>query len=436
MKKNDILKSVEIIDYTFMGLGVAKLNNFSIFVQYAKVGEIVDIEITKVEKRFAYAKLINKQLSEVKCEHYYDCGSCDLMHLNYLTQVELKQNTLKNLMKKQLIQHQLEPFVKSDVEFGYRNKIAMSIQFFEGKLHIGYYGSNSHKFTNINNCLMVSPKVNELIHKVERLINVIGETSYHYKTGRGNLRHLVIRSSGTETMVMITTNSGKLKNEDYFIDELKKYNVTQIVINTQKSKSRNIIGSKNRIIFGSGTIKMSLNDLEFATLPSGFFQVNREMTEKILKTVSTIIDFKDKSILDAFCGAGTIGLALASDAASITGIEINEEAIKAANLNKELLNISNANFLCDDIENAMNNIEREFDIIIVDPPRSGLNNNMKKFLIEYQSDKLVYISCNPSTLMRDLSELQLYYKLEYIQGFDMFPNTHHIETLVILSKIK
>lgn len=434
MNKGKVFNNVEVVDYSYQGLGVVKINNFTIFVPFVKSGEIIDVEITDVKKNYGYGRALNYNLEQVPCPYYYQCGSCNLMHMPYGEQIGLKQKTLLNLMHKNMIYSKLEYFCSTDNRTNYRNKIAMPTHTIDGVIRLGYYKRNSHGLIPINQCLLAADSLNQLISPLEMVLNACSESTYNYKTGRGNLRHVILRGDAQNVMVTIVTTSGKIKNEQLLIAELTKFEVVKsIVINTQKSKSRVVMGPTNRVIYGPQELDMNLNNLNFKVKPNAFFQVNKEMTENIFTHINTIADFQQKNILDAFCGTGTIGLALAKQAKSIIGIEIDKEAVQSANVNKQLLGIENATYICGDIEKVINDIDiANIDIALVDPPRSGLASNMKKALLNIKVEQLIYISCDPSTLMRDIGELAIHYEVESIKGFDMFPNTNHIETVAHL----
>lgn len=434
MNKGSVYKKVEVVDYTYQGLGVVKINNFTIFVPFVKTGEIIDLEITDLKKNYGYGQALNYERAEVECPYYYQCGSCNLLHMPYGEQIGLKQKTLLNLMHKNMIYSKLEYFCSTVNRTHYRNKIALPTHTIDGDIRLGYYKRNSHGLIPLKQCMLANETLNSLISPIEMCLNASGESTYNYKQGRGNLRHVILRGDEQNVMVTIVTTTGTIKNEQLLIDELTKYQcVKSIIINTQSGKSRVVMGQRNRVIHGADTLDLKLNNLNFKVKPNAFFQVNQEMTENIFAHINQIVSFQQKNILDAFCGTGTMGMALGSQAKSIIGIEIDKEAIQSANVNKQLLGIDNATYICDDIENAINQIDiQNIDIALVDPPRSGLATNMKKALLSIKVEELIYISCDPSTLMRDIGELAIHYEVESIKGFDMFPNTNHIETVAHL----
>lgn len=436
MNKGTVFKKQEVVDYSFQGMGVVKIDNFTIFVPFVKKGQVIDVELTNVKRNYGFGKAIDLKLNDVWCPHYYQCGSCNLMHLNYEEQIELKQSTLTNLIRKNLVQTVLEPFQVANSQVNYRNKIAMPVHFVDGGLKLGYYERNSHKLLPISKCLVANDNLNVIISVIEKSLNQMNETAYNYKLAKGNVRHVVIRGNSDNVMVTIVTKSGKLRNQEVLIDMLAKVNnVKSIVINTQKSKSRTILGKKNKVIYGSESIELEVYGSKFKVKPNAFFQLNIDTTNMIYDYITSLSNFEDKYLLDAFCGTGTIGLALASKAKAILGIEIDNEAVQSAIINKEMLGISNAEYICEDIEKAIERVDVDnIDVVIVDPPRSGLANNMKQALINMHIDELIYISCDPSTLMRDVSELVTHYEVVSVKGFDMFPNTNHFETVAYLKK--
>lgn len=434
MNKGSVFKNVEVVDYSYQGLGVVKIDNFTIFIPFVKTGDMIDVEITDLKKNFGYGVALNYGKPKVDCEYFYECGSCNMMHMPYGEQIGLKQKTLLNLMHKNLIYAQLEYFCSTDHRLNYRNKIALPTHTINGQIKLGYYKRGSHGLIPITSCLLANNSLNKLIIPVEEALNQMGESTYNYKMSRGNLRHVILRGDANDAMITIVTSTGRLKNEQLLIDKLSQFDfVKSIVINTQKSKSRVVMGTKNRTILGPDSLNMKLNGLDFKVKPNAFFQVNKEMTENIFAHINTIVDFGQKNVLDAFCGTGTIGLSLAQEAKSIVGIEIDRDAVHSANLNKKLLGIDNASFICDDIEKVISKIDLgSLDVALVDPPRSGLAANMKQALVKMKLEDIIYISCDPSTLMRDIGELAVYYEVESIKGFDMFPNTNHIETVAHL----
>lgn len=434
MIKGTIINNALVVDYSYQGMGVVKIDNFTIFVPGVKIGDVLTIEITELKKKFGFAVAKNYEFKKVACKYYYTCGSCNLMHIPYDQQLALKQKVLSNLVAKNMIHTELGEFMPAPDTSGYRNKISLPVQLIDGKLQLGYYKRGSHQLIPIDNCLLANSSINNVIGDVELAFNELSETAYNYKVERGNIRHIVLRGTKDSIMVIVVTASGKLKNEQLFVDLLARNPlIKSIVINRQGKKNRVILGANNRVIYGCETIELNLFNLDFNVRPNAFFQVNGNIATAIIDYIAKLISFKDKVILDAFCGTGTLGLTLASKASKIIGIEIDREAVSSARDNANKLKLENVEYICDDIEKVINSIDTsDFNVGLIDPPRSGLATNMKQSLLKMKIEELVYISCEPSTLMRDIGELAVFYEVESIKGFDMFPNTNHIETVAYL----
>ncbi len=440
LKKNDVIKDVRVIDYTHEGDGIVKVDKFIIFVKYAIIDEIIDVRITKFDKKFAYGIIDNKKLSQVTCEHYKSCGGCDLMHLNYEQQLYLKKRVINNTLNKFKIDFKINDVIASEQPFGYRNKILMPFTVINKQIVVGFYQSRSHEVVKINKCMIQSNLANEISHRVVELLNQTNETVYSDKNRKGNLRHLYIRESfnNEELMVCFILRTNSFKNQKYIVNELVNEfpKITSVVINENTRHNSAVLGFKNYNLYNCNFINEIINGLTLRLLPNAFFQINTHQTEKLYEYVIDIANIKNTDIiLDAYCGVGTMGLIAAKQAKKVIGIEINAQAIAAANKNKEVNNIKNIEFICNDIEKELQNLKYEknkFDLIIIDPPRKGMDNKFIELLKELEVKTIVYVSCNPATLGRDLELLSGKYKICDITPFDMFSQTHHVENVVLL----
>ncbi len=435
MNKGDIFSDVEIIDYTFEGQGVAKINNFIIFIPYALKNNVVDIEIVKVKKKFAFAKIINSISVKTSCEYFNQCGSCDLLHIPYEQQLDLKQNVIKNMLNKNNIKSAVQQFSASSANYNYRNKISLPVTRSNNKIKLGYFKKNSHDILPIKSCILANDTLNNLILEIENALNFVNEKEYDFKLYTGNVRHVVIRGWEDEYMVIFVCATGKLKTTDEVVRLLSaNSNVKSIVINVNKKKSQQIMGQENIIIYGQENISLMCDNTKFAIKPNAFFQINSYVINDIYKYLKTLTSFHNKNILDAFCGTGTIGLSLAKQAQTVVGIEINKEAIASALENKQKLKLDNISFICDDIENGIKVIDiNQIDVVIVDPPRRGLSQNMQQTIAKMNIEELIYISCDINTLVRDLKIFAEKYVIRKIKGFDMFPHTKHFEVVAYLT---
>lgn len=440
--KNQILEDMEIIDYTHEGFGVAKIDNQPIFVKYAPKGYKGDIKIVKVEKKFAYG-IVNEELhQEVKCPHYKQCGGCHIMHLDYAEQLAFKKGVVSNLMNKFKIETTVNDVVANELEYGYRNKILMPFgKDSQNRVFLGYYKERSHDMIKVKHCYLQSDLANQIADKVVELMNEVGETVYNENRHKGNLRHLFIRQgfNTDEIMVCFVVNGSKIKAQKYVVAELTKAfpQIKSIVLNENMRKTNAVLGYKNFNLYNCNFIHEELDGLKYKILPNAFFQINTPQTEKMYKQILDYAELTGKeNVLDAYCGAGSISLFLAQKAAHVTGIEIVPQAIKSAKDNMKTNNITNASFICNDIEKEVVKYKGQdtfFDVVVVDPPRKGLEDNLIEILKEYKPERVVYVSCNPATLARDLQLLSDTYTVDEITPFDIFSQTFHVENVVKLT---
>lgn len=441
-KKNQELKDLRVIDYTHEGFGVVKVETFPIFVKYAKLNDVVDIKITKAEKKFAYGIITSENKCVADCEYYTRCGGCNVMHLDYDEQLKFKKSMLRNTLSKFKLEVKIHDVVASDQPFGYRNKVLMPFTKVNDEIKLGFYKEKSHNVEVVNNCIIQSPLANKIFNFTAKLLTELDETVYNEDKHQGNLRHLYIRESqkNEEVMVCFVLNGSKLKSQSYVVDCLTREfpQIKSIVINENKRKTNAVLGYKNINIYNCNFIEETILGNTYRLLPNAFFQVNTAQTEKLYTEVLKACDLKeDDTVLDAFCGVGSITLSLAARAKHVTGIEIVEQAIKSANLNAEANNITNTTFICNDVEKEIIKYEgskKFFDVVVVDPPRKGLEDNMIEILKDFRPNRVVYVSCSPSSLGRDLQKLSEVYKVDYVTPVDMFSQTSHVECVVKLSK--
>ena len=392
MKK--LVVRIEKLDH--FGRGIAKVNNIPIFVENSLIGEEVEILITKEKKNYMEGVVIDyikKSPLRVKsnCPYYDKCGGCDLLHLSYIEQLKYKENKVKEIIKKFSGLECINNIVSSK-QFNYRNKITLQV-----KNGIGYFQKKSNDIINIDNCLLVDNKINEIINKLKK-IDV------------SDVKKIVVRVTNLESMVVFY---GKINLK---ID----LDVDTIIIN-------------DKVFKGNGYIREEINDFKFIISPTSFFQVNNIGMINIYNKVLEYVD--GGNVLDLYCGTGTIGIYVSKKANKVLGIELNKEAIKDALINKKLNNINNIDFISGDVGTILSENNFKADIIIVDPPRAGLDNKSIDNIIKIKPKKIVYVSCDPVTLARDLNILKEKYDVIEITPFDMFGNTYHVECVCLL-KIK
>ncbi|MDU3687292.1 MAG: 23S rRNA (uracil(1939)-C(5))-methyltransferase RlmD [Anaerococcus hydrogenalis] len=413
------IKDIKIIDILQDGRGVGKADSKVYFIEKAIFGEICDIEITNEKKNFIEAKKIKtkKQSCHYKqppCPYYYECGGCSIMDINYQSQIDLKKNLIKNALEKSSKIKIDDIEILKSKELGYRNKIRLKITK-EGNL--AYNKKYSNDLVEIKDCLLAKNLIRESLGKIE---NITKDISERYPN---SLEEITIRANDKEILLNI-----KIKDEKIIPYIKNKYKDSSYNINLINKKENINISGKNYLYY-------NLLDKKFKISMNDFYQVNDYMTEKLYKTAKNFLG-ENQKVLDLFCGSATSSIAINND--HVVGIEINKNAIKDAKENANLNGLKDYKFIA---KNA-NYIDHKFikkekiDAIVVDPPRAGLDKEIIKTIAKTKINKIVYISCNPQTLARDIKRFQNQgYKLEKIKGCDMFSETMHVETVALLYKL-
>lgn len=384
--------------------GICFIDNKITFVSDALVDEIVDIEIIKETSKYNVAKVvkyieISDNRVDIKCPNYEICGGCNLLHVNYKYSVDYKKNKLKNILNKfSNIDTNIE-FIENRDIFNYRNKVDLKI---ENSLW-GYYNSNTHNFVSINNCLLVNNEINKVINNKDLFGIQCG--------------NIVIRCNYNNE-ILISINSDDEVSVD--IDSLKSVvKLVGIVVNDQK-------------YYGEKYFIESVNNKLFKVNYNSFFQVNPYITTKMIEIIENNII--GENILDLYCGVGFLGQVISNKVNKIYGIEINENSILDAISNANMNRLDNTYYLCGDSSKLIDKIRDEIDTVIIDPPRTGLYKNMYDDIKRISAKRIIYVSCDPITLARDLNVLKEYYNVAKVYAMDMFSNTYHIESIAILDK--
>ena len=394
MKINDTYEVI-INDEDDIGNGITRIDNFVVFVPYALKDEKIGIRITKVNKRFATGK-IEKIITKsdrrecVKCKSFNECGGCSFLHLSFFEEKKKKINFINKLFNTNIKE------ILTNNEYNYRNKATFHVK--DGK--VGYYSESTNDLVEFDNCLLLDDRINE-VYSILKNINLSG------------ISEVVVRTSKNSVMVIF-----KGEKEDFNYDEL---------INNIKIDS---IYLNNKLLYGSAYIIEELDNIKYSIYPNAFFQVNTENMKIMYDKVKEYAGSGDK-LLDLYCGTGTIGIYLKDNFREVTGIEVNKEAILNANINRGLNNLTGINFICGDASIAKNN---NYDVIVVDPPRSGLSKKVIDFLNKSNAKTIVYVSCNPKTLKRDL-DLLAKYSMTKLECINMFNKTKHCEVITSLERI-
>ena len=441
---NKIVKG-KCIDISSEGKGVVKYQKDIIFCDGLFIGEEADIEILYQRAGVYFGKVrklhtISKDRIQPKCKICTSCGGCQYQQINYQKQLEYKTNRVKNAIKRiAKIDTKVNDCICMKDPYHYRNKIQVPFsKDRKGNVVYGFYKENSHEIIPTKECMIEDKRAASILWDIKELIKKMGIPTYNEDNGRGILRYVLIRTSYhyNELMVVLVTSMLNFPGQRNFVDALIKLHpeITSIVENVNSRHTNVILGNKEKILYGPGFIKDDILGLTFEISPSSFFQVNPEQVEVLYKTALDLIDInKEQVVLDAYSGVGTIGLIASKNAKRVISVEIVKDAHKNAIENAKRNNISNIEFHCGDAGEFINSYDGDLDIVIMDPPRKGSDEKFLSTLINKKVPQIIYISCDPETLARDLEYLKQSYDVTYIQPVDMFPMTAHCETIVALS---
>ena len=436
---------VDIIDYGIDGEGIAKIDGFTIFVQNAMRGEKCEILILKVLKTHAFAKIVNiieksKYRVEPDCKTYKTCGGCSLRHIDYRETLVIKREKVQNLVNKSLKNRVI---VEDTIGMGnvsyYRNKAIYPVCIDDnGNKNFGIYSARTHKVVPFEECFIQS----EISQQIARyIIDNYNGTIYDEVNNTGSLRNIMIRfakNTNEVMVVLVQTDNNVYIDVNALVSKFP--NIRTVVININSKNTNVVLSGENHVIYGDGIIEDLLGKYKFVISPNSFYQVNPVQTEVMYNLgIEMAALKKDDIICDLYCGIGTIGIFASEYVSKVYGIEIVDAAIENAKQNAILNNVKNIDFIVGDVEFAFDKLLKEDEvvpnIVFVDPPRKGLDDLTITNLNKLELDKIVYISCNPATLVRDLAKLENKYKVEKIVPVDNFCYTSHVETVALLSKL-
>lgn len=375
-----------------------------------------------------------------KCPYAKKCSGCQLQNLTYEKQLQMKQVKCIKLLGR--FAH-VEEIIGMDKPYNYRNKAQAVFFSKNGKVESGIYQSTTQKIVPVEACMLENEDADKIIQTIKKLCVGFKIKPYNRETGKGLLRHVLIRNSkaSKEIMVVLVTSNEEFKAKQSFTNELmrKHPNITTVVHNINLTHTTLMLGNKNEAILGEGVIFDKLCGLKFRISPRSFYQINHVQTTKLYSLAKEYAELTGKeTLIDAYCGTGTIGLIMADKAKKVIGVEINSDAIKDAKENAKINDVQNIEFYNTDAGEFMNKLaikKEKVEVVITDPPRAGCSINFLKSLVSLSPNRIVYISCNPETLSRDLTFLtRKNYKVEKIQPVDMFPHTNHVESVVCLTR--
>lgn len=448
IKKNDIYK-IEITGMTTEGAGVGRHNNFAIFVPLSAIGDVLSVRIVKVLKNFAFGKIeeiITPSPYRITpdCDVFSQCGGCAYRHISYENELEIKTDRIKSSFERigGLSDINIKPIVGANTRNHYRNKALIPIgKNKDGELILGFYALNSHRIVNCKRCMLQPEDFNIAMDVFREWHKRFDVSVYDEFKHSGVLRNLYLRcTSRGDLLFGVIINGNKLEFQDELLSMLREAlpKLSGFIININKEKTNVVLGKKNHVIFGDENLIDTLCGLDFNISPLSFYQVNHAQTEKLYAIARKYAHLTGNEVLlDLYCGAGTIGLTMAKNAQKLIGVEIISEAIDNATQNARQNKIDNAEFICADATSAaetLNSRGEKPDVIIVDPPRKGLTHDLIKTIASMAPERIVYVSCDPATLARDLKLFSDsgYFALE-ATPVDMFPATPHVETVALLS---
>ena len=447
VQKNEYI-DVIFEDLTHDGAGVAKVEGYPLFVPNGLPGEKAKIKVIKVNKGYGFGRLMeitedSPYRVEPECPIYKECGGCQLQHMSYEGQLKAKEKQVSDVLQRigKLENVKVHPVIGMENPWRYRNKAQVPIGENEGGLIGGFYQQRSHQIIDMKACIIQQEKNDEVVKKVKEICNINGVRAYDEQKHKGELRHIMARyglKSG-EVMVVLVTRTNELTGKKKIIEEIAKRipGVKSIVQNINSKKTNVIFGDETKVLWGEEVIYDSIGDIKFAISARSFYQVNPEQTKVLYDKALEYADLTgEENVIDAYCGIGTISLFLAQKARKVYGVEIVPEAIEDAKKNAELNGISNVEFAVGEAETVIpewyeNGVVA--DVLVVDPPRKGCDDKLLQTIINMKPKKVVYVSCNPATLARDLRVLEDGgYQTVEVQPVDMFPQTMHVECVAQL----
>ena len=432
------------IDLSSEGKGVVKYRNDIVFVDGLFPDEEADIEILYQRAGVYFGKVkhlyrISKERIQPKCKICTSCGGCQYQQLDYKAQLKYKTKRVKEaLYRIAHVKQDVLPCIGASNPYNYRNKIQVPfVKDRNGVVKFGFYKENTHIIMPIKECAIEDKKAAPILWDIKLLLEEMNIPTYNEDSGKGILRYVLIRTSRhyDELMVVLVTTQMNFPGQRNFINELinRHPEITTIVENVNSRRTNVILGDKEKVLYGPGHIKDDILGLTFEISASSFFQVNPIQVEKLYTCALNLIDFSKKEVvLDAYSGVGTIGLIAAKNAKKVISVEINKSAHKNAIENAKRNNVDNIEFVCADAGEYISKSDIDIDVLIMDPPRSGSDEIFLSTVINKRIKKIIYISCNPETLARDIAYLSSLYEVTYVQPVDMFPMTAHVETVACL----
>ena len=456
MNKNEkIILTIE--DIGVSGEGIGKVDGYTLFVKDAIIGDTVEAVVTKPKKNYGYAKMLkvikpSAHRVEAKCPVARQCGGCQIQELSYEAQLDFKAKKVRGNLERiggfapELLDTVMEPICGMEMPFYYRNKAQFPIGTDKaGNVVTGFYAGRTHQIIPNTECALGVPVNQEILEIIVDFMNEYHVPAYEEETGRGLLRHVLIRYGFTtkEIMVCLVINGDKIPNADKLVDKLTQIEgMTSITYSVNKENTNVIMGKDIGVLWGQGYITDYIGDVKYQISPLSFFQVNPAQTEKLYGQALEYAGLKgEETVWDLYCGIGTISLFLAQKAKKVYGVEIVPQAIEDARNNAAINGIENVEFFVGKAEEVLPEQYEKHqvyaDVIVVDPPRKGCDETLLKTMVDMKPERIVYVSCDSATLARDLKYLcEKGYELVKVRPVDQFPMTVHVETIILMQLVE
>lgn len=449
--KNEII-DITITDFSVEGSGIGHYQGFAVFVPLSVPQDKLQVKIIKVTKNYAFGKIEkittpSPYRVEPDCPVFAKCGGCGFRHIKYEQELQFKEKRVSDALQRiaGIEEAHINPIAGSDSRNRYRNKCLLPIGQ-DTKVEIGFYAPHSHRIIDCSDCLLQPKEFSQLTEKLREFIEKYKISIYDESTHTGLLRKFFLRKGEVtgEIMVCIVINGSSFPREKEFAEFFTGCdpNIKSIIVNSNTQKTNVALGKKNRVIYGKESIDDILCGLQFSISPLSFYQVNHNQAQRLYEKAGEYAQLTNEdTLLDLYCGTGTIGLSLAKKVRQLIGVEIIPEAVENAKNNALINNIENAVFYCSDTGNTDDCIisslkQKQIDVIIVDPPRKGCSPETLDLIADISPKRLVYISCNPATLARDIKILMANgFFLSEVSPFDLFPATTHVECVCLMTKI-
>lgn len=445
---------LEIAGYTAQGSGVGHCRGQAVFVPGAAAGDKLRVQVLKPGRDFSYGKIMeiltpSPDRIQPDCPNFGRCGGCVFRHISYAAECTAKEQRVRDALQRiaRLNPALVRPILAAQNPLRYRNKVQFPLALdTQGKLAVGFYAPRSHRLVACEggDCPLQPAAFQQAVQALQDWHQQVGESVYEEATGQGRLRHLYLRQamSSGDVMVCVVVNGNGLHREDLLLRLLRDRvdGLKSVVVNSNRARGNAVLGPRCRTLWGADALTDTLCGLQFSISPLSFYQVNREQAERLYALAGTLANLHgSETLLDLYCGTGTIGLSMASQAGQVMGVEVVPQAVEDARRNAARNGIQNARFFCEDADAAAARLAAEGlqpDVVILDPPRKGCAPAVVHTVAAMAPRRVVYVSCDPATLARDLAAFaQLGYTTREATPVDMFPRTAHVETVVLMSRV-